>query len=140
MAQSLRPPYTDLRTKLEMKILLVDDNAAVRKLIRRVVASHADEIAECSSGNEALAAYRGHRPDLVLMDIEMPDVDGLSATRLILAEDSAARIVMVTNYDDPDLRRSASEAGAQGYVVKENLGNLIPLIKVLWPDIRDNPT
>jgi CheY-like chemotaxis protein len=97
-----------------MKILLVDDNTAVRKLIRRVIAGCADEIAECSGGNHALAAYRTFRPDLVLMDIEMPGLDGISATKRILAEDSAAQVVMVTNYDVAELRRAASDVGAKG--------------------------
>jgi CheY-like chemotaxis protein len=121
-----------------MKILLVDDNAAVRKLIRRVIAGSANEILECSNGEQALAAYCLLQPDVVLMDIEMPGLDGISATRRIVAKDTTARVIMVTDYDDADLRRAATDAGASGYVIKENITDLTALISALGrggPDV-----
>jgi CheY-like chemotaxis protein len=104
-----------------MKLLIVEDNATIRRMIRGIVEEIADEISECSDGSEALAAYSEGLPDWVLMDIKMKDVDGLAATRQIKAAYPNARIVIVTNYDESDLRESARQAGARAYVVKENL-------------------
>jgi len=111
-----------------MKLLIVEDNSGVRHLIRSMVASVADEICECTDGAEALAVYTAQSPDFVLMDIEMKIVDGITTTRRIRRFDPSARIIMVTDYDQPDLRELARQAGACGYVVKENLLKLIELL------------
>jgi len=112
-----------------MKLLIVEDNSGVRHLIRNLVGSVAQEIRECSDGAEALAAYAAGRPDLVLMDIEMKAMDGITATRHIKAADPSARVIIVTDYDQPDLRQAAHEAGACGYVVKDNLLDLLVLLQ-----------
>ena len=104
-----------------MKLLIVEDNSGVRHVIRAMVANVAEEIRECGDGAEALAAYAAERPDVVLMDIEMKTMDGITATRHIVAADPSARVIMVTDYDQPDLREAADQAGACGYVVKDNL-------------------
>ena len=67
-----------------MTILIVEDNPTIRRLIRRAISDIADNIIECEDGADALAAYTEHRPDAVLMDVRMPRMDGLSATRQIL--------------------------------------------------------
>ena len=72
-------------------------------------------------GEAALAAYQTHSPDVTLMDIELGRVDGITATRRITAADPAAYIIIVTDYDEIDLREAALQAGARGYVLKENL-------------------
>ncbi len=64
-----------------MKLLIVDDNAAVRRLIRSIVLPFAGEVFECVDGADALAAYQAHRMDVVLMDIRMSEVDGIEATK-----------------------------------------------------------
>ena len=66
-----------------MKLLIVDDNAPMRRVIKAVVADQGHEIFECDDGSGALAAYREHQPDLVLMDLKMARMDGLAATRQI---------------------------------------------------------
>ncbi len=104
-----------------MMLLIVDDNPAVRRLIGKVVADLVDDIRECADGAEALAAYRQSQPDLVLMDIEMKRMDGLAATRQIIAAYPEARIVIVSQYGDDQTREAARQAGACGYVMKENL-------------------
>ncbi|MGA8594636.1 MAG: response regulator transcription factor [Bryobacteraceae bacterium] len=104
-----------------MKLLIVDDNAAVRRLISSIAFPFADEICECTNGAEAVSAYNAERPDLVLMDIRMNEVEGIAATIQIKAAHPAARIVIVTDYDDTALRQAATSAGACGYVLKENL-------------------
>lgn len=104
-----------------MKLLIVEDSAEMRRLIRRVLAGLVSEISECEDGSEALASFARHEPDWVLMDIGMKGMDGLTATRRLLARWPQARIVIVTSHDDDLLREQARQAGAVGYVLKENL-------------------
>jgi len=111
-----------------MTVLLVDDNARVVRLLRHAVRDIASAIWECSDGADALAAYAQHRPDVVLMDIRMPCMDGLTATRQITQFDPSARVVIITDYEDEELRMAASEAGACGYALKENLPDLAKII------------
>jgi CheY-like chemotaxis protein len=111
-----------------MTCLIVDDNPRMRELIASIVGDVGDHIFECGDGGEALEAYRASRPDWVLMDIKVGSVDGIAATRQIKSAFPSARIVIVTKYDDPELRAAARDAGACGYVVK---GNLLVLRRVL---------
>ena len=107
-----------------MKLLIIDDNQEMRQEIKYLVADFADEIHECGDGSDALTAYERHRPDWVLMDIVMKQVDGLEATRLIKSFWPEAKIVIVTSYDDNDLKKAARSAGAYEYVLKDNLLDL----------------
>lgn len=104
-----------------MSFLIVDDNRVMRRTIRRVIDEFAAEVIECDDGAKAFSAYQKHRPDWVLMDVEMKEKDGLAATREIRAAYADARIVIVTKYSDPEMRAAARAAGAFGFVVKENL-------------------
>jgi len=104
-----------------MDILIVEDNEAMRRLIRNVVCAPTDRCHECPDGSQALAAYARHRPDWVLLDIEMKTADGIAVAGQIHAAFPEAKILIITSYDDADLRRAAQAAGACGYVLKENL-------------------
>ena len=104
-----------------MKLLIVEDQAEMRRLLKRLLADVAAEISECEDGSEALRSYAATQPDWVLMDIEMKSVDGLTATRQLLAAWPEARVVIVTSHDNEALRAEAQRAGACGYVLKENL-------------------
>jgi CheY-like chemotaxis protein len=107
-----------------MTILIVEDNPTVRRLIRRAISDIADNIFECEDGADALAAYDEHCPDIVLMDVRMRRMDGLSATRQLLRQHPDARIIIVTDYDDDELRNTAHKAGACAYALKHNLTEL----------------
>jgi len=111
-----------------MRVLIVEDNAQMREMIKLFLRGLADQIAECGDGAEALAAYREFAPDWVVMDIGMDKVDGLEATRQIVAAFPLARIVMLTQYDDPALRQAARKAGALAYLTKSDL---LPLRQLL---------
>jgi CheY-like chemotaxis protein len=104
-----------------MTVLIVDDSARFRDLIKTVLAGLAEDVRECTDGDEVVAAYCARRPDWVLMDVQMAQTGGLEATRRILAVDPAARVLIVTDYDDVHWRAAAIEAGACGYVLKDNL-------------------
>jgi two-component system chemotaxis response regulator CheY len=114
-----------------LNLLIVDDSASVRRLIAEIMTPYAPDIRECSDGAAAVIAYGAKKPDLVLMDIRMSVVDGIQATRQIRALDPAAKIVMVTNLDDPGLREAALREGACGYAVKERLFELPRFIETL---------
>ena len=111
-----------------MKVLIVDDSRQTREMVKLYLRGVADETCECEDGAEALAAYAEFRPDCVLMDWEMKRVDGLTATRRLLASHPEARVLFVTQYNDAELRAAATEAGARGYVLKENLLDLRRLL------------
>ena len=90
-------------------------------MIRRIVEGMTTEVNECADGSEALTAYSRFPPDWVLMDIKMAEIDGITATKQLKESFPAAKILIVTDYDDDDLRKSAREAGAAGYIIKEDL-------------------
>jgi CheY-like chemotaxis protein len=112
-----------------MNILIVEDNRAIRQLIRRFVGAARNTFFECEDGSQALDAYRLHQPDWVLMDVMMPGTDGITATRALCQAFPQAKIIIITNYDDDDLRQAAAEAGASGYVLKENLFEVLTLMQ-----------
>ena len=104
--------------------MIVEDNAGMRHLIKTVVSDFADEVVECEDGADALEAYTELQPDWVLMDIKMPKVDGLTATLILKNAFPEANICIVTDYGDQKTKDAAQKAGAQGYVLKENLYSL----------------
>lgn len=107
-----------------MTILIVEDNPTVRRLIRRATSDIADNVVECGDGEDSLSAYIEHRPDIVLMDVRMARMDGLTATRKLLGQYPKAKVVILTDYDDEELRSAAREAGACAYALKHNLTEL----------------
>ena len=112
-----------------MSLLIVDDDQRMRGLIRSIIADLAAPITECADGDEAQERYRLDRPDWVLMDLMMPRVNGIEATRQLKASDPQARIVIVTGQPDESVRRAASHAGACAFVSKDNLLDLRELIQ-----------
>lgn len=103
-----------------MKLLLVDDQILFRKGLRALLESEQDiQIAsEASNGQEALEKVRAFHPDVVLMDIHMPECDGIQGTRLIKTEYPEVKIVMLTISDEDDDLFEAIKAGAEGYLLK----------------------
>ena len=115
-----------------MNILIVEDNTSMRRLLRSLVGDLAAQVFECGDGAEAIAAYAAHQfdeHDWVLMDIEMKGMDGITATRALRNRWPEAHVVIVTNFDEASLRAAAYEAGACGYVFKENLLELRRLLQ-----------
>jgi CheY-like chemotaxis protein len=102
-------------------MMLVDDNKDIREMIKSILKDDVDEFYECSDGTEALQAYSQFQPNVVLMDIKLKKLDGLSATKQIKAKFPDAKIVIVTNYADSQMREAARLAGADTLISKENL-------------------
>lgn len=104
-----------------IRIMLVDDQAIVREGLRAMLSLEPDMVivGEASGGREALALASKVRPDLILMDVRMPDMDGLTALERIKRQDPDAAVIMVSLYDDADYLYRAVSAGAAGYILKE---------------------
>lgn len=108
---------------MSIRVLLVDDQDLVRSGLRMMLDAEPDidVVAEAGDGNQALEAVARHRLDVVLMDVEMPGVDGLTATRRLLAERPGSpgpRVIMLTTFDVDEYVYAALRAGASGYLLK----------------------
>ena len=116
------------------RILIADDEPRMRQMIKQIVAGLACAVYEAGDGGEAIAVCATERPDWALMDIRMKPVDGLRATAVIKARFPETRVVMVTQYDDAELRAEALRAGACAYVLKENLHELPGILTGAAPE------
>jgi len=108
-----------------MKLMIVDDHAATRSLIREMIGHFADTILECASGEEAALRCAEFQPDLVTMDLNMRMTDGLETTRQILAQYPHSRVIVITQCDTPASRAAAMRAGACHFFAKDNLSRLL---------------
>jgi len=103
------------------RVLVVDDQAMVRQGFAALLGAQADleVVADAADGSAAVQAARIHRPDVVLMDIRMPVMDGLEATRRILADLPASKVLVLTTFDADDYVFEALRAGASGFLLKD---------------------
>jgi DNA-binding NarL/FixJ family response regulator len=104
-----------------IRILIADDEAIVRDGLRAIIEVEADldVVAEASNGAEAIELARTHTPDVVLVDIRMPTMDGLEATRRLLAQPSPPRVLVLTTFDHNEYVYEAMKAGASGFLLKD---------------------
>lgn len=118
-----------------IRVLLVDDNARFLDLTTTLLKAdpRLQVVGWAMSGRKALAEIGRLQPDLVLMDVALPDLNGLELTRHLKKRPCPPRIVIVTTYADPEYRRAAQEAQADGFLAKADLGlNLLPTICSLF--------
>lgn len=102
-----------------LNILVVDDSQLmVKKIAQMLLDVGHSMVASAKTGQEAIKQFAKHRPDLVTMDITMPDMDGIEATRKILQENPKALIIMITSHGQEGMVLDAIEAGAKGYLLK----------------------
>ena len=117
-----------------IRVALVDDQAMVRVGLRMILESEGDisVVAEATSGTEAARIVAAHSPDVVLMDVRMPGMDGLTATREVLAAHPESRIVILTTFDDDEYVYEALRAGASGFLLKSVEGDaLVAAVRVV---------
>src|SRR5271169_1686703 len=106
---------------MPIKVLLADDQALFREGLRTLLSVHADleVVGEVGNGQEALQVAAAQHPDVVLMDVQMPVLDGVAATRRLRAEQPAARVILLTTFDDDEYVFEGLRAGAVGYLLKD---------------------
>ena len=107
-----------------MTVLLVDDHRGFRELEKTIFASLFDTFYESSSGDDAIKIYEAYKPDWVLMDYKMDGMTGIEAAKKIKENDSSAKIIMISQYDDNDLKKAAFNAGVLSFVNKEKLSTI----------------
>jgi len=125
---------TTPRSENPTRVLIVDDHPIVREGLTALIKRRPDMtvVAQAVSGRDAVAAYRMHRPDVMLIDLRMPEMDGVSAIEAIRKEFPSARLLVLTTYDgDEDIHR-ALRAGAMGYLLKDApRGQLVEAIRAV---------
>jgi DNA-binding NarL/FixJ family response regulator len=116
------------------RVLLADDQPLVREGFRRVLsrAEGLEIVAEASDGSAAIEAARRHRPDVIVMDVRMPVLDGLAATERIVADDPHVRVLVLTTFDLDEYVFRALRAGASGFLLKDTpLDELVAAIRLV---------
>lgn len=106
------------------KILIADDHSMIRDGVKNLLAKNKDltVVGEASSGREAVSKYSDLHPDLVILDISMPDMNGMEVAQEILRGNAEAKIIILSMYDDEDYISRCMEYGVKGYVVKNETG------------------
>jgi len=116
--------------KTRPSFVLAEDNSLMSTRLQQLLAGDCELLAAVVDGSALVRAVRQHRPDVIVTDIDMPEMTGLEAARQILAEQPQARIVFVTALDEPEIVRAAMTLGARGFVTKRDAGReLILAIK-----------
>jgi DNA-binding NarL/FixJ family response regulator len=114
---------------LRIRILLVDDHDLIRRNFRRLLVAQADFelVSEAITGLDAIRQAREHQPDIILLDISLPEMNGLTALPLIKEAAPEAKVLMVTNHDDPDFARASFSGGASGFLTKSDVSAQLAL-------------
>ncbi|MFA0732736.1 MAG: hypothetical protein BKPUNTRY_002298 [Candidatus Fervidibacter sp.] len=114
------------------KVLIADDAAFIRMKLRKALEELGFEVIEAANGAEAVQQFNAHRPDLVLMDITMPEMDGLAALKAIVAQDASAQVIMVSALGQESVVMQALQAGAKDFVVKPFQPDQIKQVVQRW--------
>lgn len=112
-----------------MKILIVDDNLKVRELLRTLLANSEDEFEYCEDGDEVIDKCEKFNPDVILMDIKMKRMNGITAVKAVKNKYPKIIVIMITNYPQHELIEESLKAGAQRLIDKEKLFHLPEIMK-----------
>jgi two-component system chemotaxis response regulator CheY len=130
-----------MRRHDKARILVVDDSAFVRKKCSQWLIKNGFEVVEATDGIEALAKYVEYKPDVVLLDISMPKMDGIDALHTIMRLDPTARVAMVTALGQRHMVMSALSEGAREFIVKPfRKGRILDTVAKLLDDKHFEPT
>ncbi|MFZ3168402.1 MAG: response regulator [Candidatus Methanoperedens sp.] len=100
------------------KILIVDDAPFMRMMLKKILAPSGNELIEAADGSDGVSKYKQHKPDLVFLDIMMPDVDGIECLKQIMAHDSNAKVIICSSIGQQALVNEAIKIGAGDYIIK----------------------
>ena len=116
-----------------IRVIVVDDDPFVGVSLETILNAQDDMevVAKGTSGPEAVTLYNEHMPDVLLMDIQMPGGDGISAAECILADHKDARVVFLTTFAYDDYIARALHIGAKGYLIKQNVGDIAPALRAV---------
>ena len=122
--------------KRKARILIAEDEAHIRSLINLIVTSlGAEVVAEAPDGEQALSLYKQHKPDMVILDINMPKLDGVEVLKQIMAIDPRALVVMLTSLNAIDVVKECIDSGAWNYILKNTTAEeLHKAISATWAD------
>ena len=113
-----------------IRVLLADDHEAMLDRVARLLATECDVVGTATDGQQALDAVRELKPDVLVLDISMPVMNGIETARRLKEAGAKTRIVFLTVHDDPGFAREALEVGALGYVIKQRIASdLVAAIK-----------
>ena len=117
-----------------MNIIIVDDDSLVAVSLKTIIEAGGDTrvLATGKSGEEAISLYREHKPDILLMDIRMGGMTGLTAGEKILAEYPSAKILFLTTFNDDEYIRTALAIGAKGYIIKQDFDGILPALRAVY--------
>jgi len=115
-----------------MKVLVVDDALFTRKVLKEILENEGCEVIEASNGKEAVDKFRLERPDLVLLDVSMPDMDGLTTLQAIKGIDENAKVIMVSAMGQTSTVQEAMKFGACDFIVKPFRSNQIRELVTRW--------
>lgn len=117
-----------------MKIMIVDDDPLVQESLKIILEKDGDieVVSLCVSGREAVSAFAEVKPDLVLSDIRMEDMDGLAATSEILKIDPQAKVILLTTFLDDEYINQALKVGAKGYILKQDCASLSDAVRAVY--------
>lgn len=134
----MNPMDQSNRATKTVSVLIVDDQPPFRAVARTVIGMTAGfEVAgEAESGEDAVAAVDANPPDLVLMDINLPGINGIEACRRITESHPAVKVILLSTYSEMDLPQDARQCGALTYVHKEDFGPA--LVQSIWNDLADS--
>lgn len=122
-----------------MRLIVVDDDRLVVDSLKIILGAQPqiEVVGTGANGNDAVALYAEHAPDIALLDIQMPGRDGLSAAREILEHDPAARVVFLTTFSDDEYIVSALKLGARGYLIKTDVAAIPPALAQVMDGKRE---
>ena len=116
-----------------MKIIIIDDDYLVTTSLKTILeaSGKVEVLATGSNGEDAIRLYREHHPDIVLTDIQMQTMDGLTAAKAILSEDNDAKLLLLTTFSDDEYIIKALKCGAKGYLLKQDYESILPALEAV---------